>query len=309
MATENDKPTAPPTDQPTDQPATKAERPSRDHVLRAMTEDGSFRVIAARTTDTVQGVLDAQRPPDAVAKLLGDLVTGTIFLRETMAPDHRVQGILGGDDMKSRLIADAHADGSTRGLVQLPKGRSHFPLGARSRLHMMRSLYSGALQQGVVAFPEGGDVSSALMEYMQISEQVVTFVAVSSIVKDGRCEAAGGYLVQLLPETSRDGLAAMTERLAEFAHIDSILVTADADPAKLLEAVLEGHPFKRVGDSPLRFGCNCSGERVAASLATLPKHDIADLIKQGEVLEITCDYCGTHYKIAPDHLRSLLAEN
>lgn len=295
--------------QATEKSPEKPARPSRDHVLRAMTEDGSFRVIAARTTDTVQGVLDAQRPPDAVAKLLGDLVTGTIFLRETMAPDHRVQGILGGDDMKSRLVADAHPDGTSRGLVQLARGRSIFPLGARSRLHMMRSLYTGALQQGVVAFPEGGDVSSALMEYMQISEQVVTFVAVAAVVKQGRCEAAGGYLVQLLPETSRDGLAAMTERLGRFEHIEAILLRGDADPGKLLDAVLEGHPYRRTGDSPLSFGCNCSSERVAGSLATLPKTDIADLIKQGEVLEITCDYCGEHYKIAPDHLRGLLAEN
>ncbi len=280
-----------------------------DHVLRAMTEDGAFRVVAARTTDTVQGVLDAQRPPDAVGKLLGDLVTGTIFLRETMAPDHRVQGILVGEDLKSRLVADAHPEGTTRGLVQLAGGRTSFPLGPRSRLMMMRSLYTGALQQGVVAFPEGGDVSSALMEYMQVSEQVVTFVTVSSIVKRGRCEAAGGYLVQLLPETRRDGLAAMTERLGKFQDIDALIASGAGDPAALLAAVLAGHPFHRVGDEPLRFGCNCSGERVAASLATLPKTDIATMVADGEVLEIACDYCKQEYRIAPDHLRSLLAEN
>jgi molecular chaperone Hsp33 len=282
---------------------------AHDHVLRAMTDDGAFRVIAARTTDTVQGVLDAQRPADSVGKLLGDLVTGTIFLRETMSPDYRVQGFLTGDDGRSRLIADAHPEGITRGLVQLAKGKTAFPLGARSRLTMMRSLHSGALQQGVVEFGVGGDVSAALMEYMQISEQIVTFVAVSSIVRDGKCEAAGGYLVQLLPETRRDGLAAMTERLAKFTHIDALIRSGEADPDKLLAAVLEGHPFHTVGEEDLRFGCNCSNERVAASLATLPKTDIADLIRSGEVLEIACDYCKVEYKIAPDHLRGLLAEN
>jgi molecular chaperone Hsp33 len=282
---------------------------SRDHVLRAITEDGAFRVVAARTTDTVQGVLDAQRPDDAVAKLLGDLVTGTIFLRETMAPDHRVQGILTGDDGQSRVVADAQPDGSTRGLVQLARGRTSFPLGAHSRLHMMRSLYTGALQQGVVAFPEKGDVSSALMEYMQVSEQIVTFVAVSSIVKDGKCEAAGGYLVQLLPEAQHEGLAAMTQRLSSFSHVDALIASAAGDPAALLAAVLQGHPFRRVGEDALRFGCACSEERLAASLATLPKNDVKELVETGEVLEITCDYCKKEYGISPERLRGLLSDN
>ena len=33
---------------------------SDDHVIREMTDDGAFRVLTLRTTDTVQAVIEAQ---------------------------------------------------------------------------------------------------------------------------------------------------------------------------------------------------------------------------------------------------------
>jgi molecular chaperone Hsp33 len=45
------------------------------------------------------------------------------------------------------------------------------------------------------------------------------------------------------------------------------------------------------------------------SLATLPRSDIEDLIRSGEVLDITCDYCRKDYQVPPGQLRPLLTSN
>jgi molecular chaperone Hsp33 len=65
-------------------------------------------------------------------------------------------------------------------------------------------------------------------------------------------------------------------------------------------------PFARLSQSRLGFACQCSQVRVMASLATLPRSDIQDLVKDGDVLEIRCDYCGEEYRIHPAQLRALL---
>ena len=70
------------------------ENERRDSVVRAITDDGSFRVVALRTTDTVRAIAAAQRVKGDEARWLGELVTGTVLVRETMAPDLRVQGVL-----------------------------------------------------------------------------------------------------------------------------------------------------------------------------------------------------------------------
>jgi molecular chaperone Hsp33 len=281
-----------------------------DTALRALTDDGAFRVIAVRATETVREAITAQAVSGDVARLFAELLTGAILIRETMSPDLRVQAILQGDDRASRMIADANPDGTSRGLVQLAsssKGRGVMPVGQRGLLQVARTMHNGALHQGVVAVPDTGSISGALMRYMIDSEQVVSVAAVGcKLDAEGQVRAAGGYILQLLPEVGEGPLAIMTERMRDFEKMEPLFEKGSAEPEALLREILWGMPWTEVGADPLRFGCNCSEARVVASLASLPRHEIQDMIKDGKVLEIGCDYCGRQYRISPEQLRGLL---
>jgi molecular chaperone Hsp33 len=282
-----------------------------DLVVRAITADGAFRVIAVRTTETARDVASAQNARGPRARLLAEMLTASVLVRETMAPDLRVQAILQGDDPKTRIVADSFPDGTTRGLVQLRNG-ADVALGERSVLQMMRTLHSGQIQQGVVQASKSGGISGALMEYMQASEQVVSFAAVGAIQSEEGVTSAGGYIVQLLPEASEGPLMLMTERLRDFPSIEALLEQDEAAPEKLLREVLYGMPYDEVGRGTLRFECRCSDERLLATLLSLPRDDVRELIKSltpGELLEIDCDYCQRHYRISPERLRGMLASN
>ena len=282
-----------------------------DHVVRAITADGAFRVIAVQTTDTARGVASAQQAKGARARLLAEMLTASVLVRETMAPDLRVQAILQGDDPKTRIVADSFPDGTTRGLVQLRDG-GDVSLGERSVLQMMRTLHTGQIQQGMVQASKAGGISGALMEYMQASEQVVSFAAVGALGEGENVTSAGGYIVQLLPEASEGPLMVMTERLKEFPSIETLLEHDAAAPEKLLSEVLYGMPWDEVGRGALRFECRCSDERLLATLLSLPRDDIRELVKGlsvGELLEIDCDYCQRHYRISAERLRGVLDAN
>jgi molecular chaperone Hsp33 len=279
-----------------------------DSVVRAITDDGAFRVIVALTTGTVRGVALAQGARGETARVLGELVTGAVLIREAMAPKLRVQAILRPAGGGGTLVADAHPDGTSRGLVSFGAGRAEVDvsMGPGALLQMMRSLPNGALHQGVVAVPEGGGIPGALMAYMQESEQVVSTIGVVAVVEGGEVAVAGGYLVQLLPEVERGPLAVMTERLADFTRLDEVLGAPGVTPDVLLGELLYAMPYTRLEASRLAFGCRCSQVRVVSTLATLPRSDIHDLVKDGEVLEIHCDYCGKEYRIPPAQLTALL---
>lgn len=278
-----------------------------DHALRAITLDGAFRVVAIRTTDTARAVVLAQQASGGRAGLLAEMLTGAVLVRETMSPDLRVQGILQGDDPKTRIVTDCFPDGSVRGLVQARPG-TEVTLGERSVLQMMRTLATGEVQQGIVQASAKGGISGALMEYMQASGEVVSFIAVGATLDpDGSVAEAGGYVVQLLPEVGDGPLMLMTERLKEFPSIKDLLREGHAEPGVLLDEVLYGMPFEIVGRDEVRFECKCSDERLLQSLASLPKADIRELLDDPSVLEIDCDYCGRHYRFAPEKLRGMLA--
>src|SRR5690606_7159234 len=195
------------------------------------------------------------------------------------------------------------------GLVQMPDGTSEIRLGDDAILQMMRTMPNGRINQGVVQVPRKGGISEALMVYMQTSEQVDTMLAVSALLdKDGRIEAAGGYLVQLLPEVGRGPLMVMTERLEDFRNIDRQL-KEDFSPVRLRDELLYGMPFTHLDETPVRFECWCSESRLIAALATLDRAEIKSMIDDGAPLEIVCDYCGKDYRIHPSSLRGLLRKS
>ena len=282
-----------------------AEPSPSDNALRAETDDGAFRAIAVRTTDTVRQMLAKQSLWGAEAVHLADLVTGAILLRETMAPAHRLQCLLRSADGGCLWVAESHPDGGARGLLTRKDKNASASI-AGGTLEVVRTLQNGEVHRGVVQVP-GSTVSQALMVYLQESEQVVSMVAIACELGDDHVVAAGGYIVQLLPEVGRGPLAIMTERLRDFEHIGPLLAKTDAATSPLLDELLYGMPFTRVDERPLDWRCRCSKERVLATLATLSAADLASLREDGKPVQLSCDFCRSDYVVTPDELHALAA--
>jgi molecular chaperone Hsp33 len=281
---------------------------SGDSALRAMTDDGAFRVITTRMTDTVQAALSTQKAWGENGRFLGELLVGSVLVRETMAPTHRVQGMFRTRDRRGQLVADAHPDGGTRGLLARQGGLTDVSLDGGT-LEMMRTLYTGEVHRGVVQLPQQAGLSEALMTYMADSEQVASMIAVACVLEGERVKAAGGYIVQLLPEVGRAPLAIMAERLRDFQRIDTLLAAIDAAPEPLLDELLYGMPFTRLEQRPLSFKCRCDTVRVMSALASLSREELQALLSDARPIEMECDYCGRQYSVGPVELQGLLQQS
>jgi len=281
--------------------------PTRDRVVRALTDDDTVRVMVAVTSRTVRGAIEAQRARGETARHFADLLTGAVLVRETMAPQYRVQAVLKGARGRGTLVADAHPDGLTRGLVQVSDDE-RLTLGAGGSLLMMRG-GANRMYRSVTEPPDGGSVAEALMVYLQTSEQIISVTAVGATTRDDSIEHAGGYLVQLLPGAARGPLMVMTERLAAMPPIGELLASVGGDADALLAELLYLMPHTKLGDSDVRHGCLCDVNAVLASLGTLPREEIVELMKGDEVLELSCDYCRTEYAIPTTRLEGLLARS
>jgi redox-regulated HSP33 family molecular chaperone len=81
-----------------------------DRAKRALTDDNAFRVITVDATETVRGVITAQKVSGEAARVFAELVVGAVLVRETMSPDLRVQAILQSGDAAKPWSSDrAHA--------------------------------------------------------------------------------------------------------------------------------------------------------------------------------------------------------
>jgi molecular chaperone Hsp33 len=271
-----------------------------------MTSDGAFRVIAAITTDTVTRAVRTQGLSGGDARKLAELITGAVLLRETTSPGRRVQ-ILMRDRLGGVLVADAMPDGSNRGIVNPGSTDTVIRSGGDTTMQVSYTMRNGALHQGLVDVPAGSDLSTALMRYMQQSEQTVSVISVTAL-GDGAegLTAAGGYVVQLLPEAERPALRAMTRHLDELDSLDRLLSGPVTSSRDLVSRLLMGFEHAELADSPLCFGCTCSEERVLSGLARLGPDDVASLVGSDAPLEVRCDACGQRYEIDPEDLRAFV---
>lgn len=281
--------------------------PQADQFVSAVADDLSFRVVSVRTTDTVGAAIEAQGVRGEPARQLAHLITGAVLLRVTMAPQLRVQGILHGAAKSGQLVADAHPDGWCRGLVKVASDQPELTLGEGSVLQMMRSLPNGQLHQGMVEVPSRGGIPAALMGYMQHSEQVLSALDTCCAMEGDHTVAAGGYVVQLLPEVPEGSLMVMTERLDhDFQDLSAVMMGLGGSAGDLLAELLHGIPHQILEQAPLRFDCNCSQVRVMSSLATIGRAEIEEMVDDAQPLQITCEYCSAEYTVEPERLRGLL---
>lgn len=274
---------------------------TNDRVVRLMTMDGAFRLMAAVTTDTARGALGAQSTGDALGLRLAELITSAILVRETTQPARRVQ-MVWRDRAGRSLVADALPDGLNRGMVN-PGDPEAVAEDGDHVLSVNYTLPNGELHQGLIAIAAGDDMSTSLMRYFNQSEQITAMVAIGVLGGPGGVRACGGYVVQLLPEATPDVIEAMYQQLGRLEPIEQLLEGRGKTAADLARAVFEGFEHAELASSPLRFGCTCSETRVMLSILTLPDDDVQSMI-EGDPLDVRCDACGTSYTIDPDAVRA-----
>lgn len=282
---------------------------ARDRAVTTVTADGSFRVITLRSTHTVAAAIAAQRAKGRSAEHLADLITGSVLVRLTVAPEFRVQSLIRGRTGKGTIVADCHPDGACRGMLRETAGPVE--VGPGSLVQVSRSLPNAKIHQGIVEVPDAYGISGALMVYMLESEQVTSVIGVGCVMSENdRVAVAGGWIVQLLPECREPPLELMYQRMRlDFASPTSVLRNFAGDPDVIQSEILYGIDYETTSRTEIMHRCGCSHERVFASLASLGPSELEDIVRKGETLFISCDYCGRPYEIAAETLRGLIVSS
>jgi molecular chaperone Hsp33 len=269
-----------------------------------MTMDGAFRVIATITTETANAACAAQGLSEGAGARLAELLTCAVLLRETTQPTRRVQ-LVWRDRRGGVMVADSLPDGTTRGIVN--PGKEQHAAAAEHILQVNYTLPNGSLHQGVVSIGDDTDLANALMQYLQTSEQIVAMAALGAVPGGGAGGAVarvGGFLVQVLPEVTHEGLEQLTAKLGELAKIDVLVAEAGADPRSIVARVLEGFPSAELANTPVAFGCTCSEARIILGILSLGSEEVASM-EAGDPLEVRCDACGAKYMIEPSSIRAM----
>jgi molecular chaperone Hsp33 len=289
-----------------------------DYLVRATALDGLVRAFAIDATDVVNEIVRRHSTaPVATAALgrlsIGALLFGALLKEETHMVTIRMQG----DGPAGTLLASANANGGVRGLVSNPqpdveqvrngKLNVRAAVGTSGYLTVTRDLGLGQPYVGTVEIVSG-EVGEDLAHYLARSEQTPSAVGIGVFVQpDGLAEAAGGYLVQLMPGITGRDAASIEQTLHGLPHPTTMLRSGDA-PEDILARVF-GTGMQILDTRDVRFECHCSRDRAERAIRMLGRQAIVEMIDEGAQrggAEVTCEFCRERYLIPLADLRSML---
>jgi molecular chaperone Hsp33 len=282
----------------------------RDALLRASAFEGSIslRVLSATNLVREAALRHGTSPTATVA--LGRALMGGLLLATEGQDGERVQLRVRGNGPIGTLLVTADSEGLVRGYAANPT--TDVPLRGDhlgvcdaigfGELHVERNHASWKHPYaGIVPIVEG-EIAQDLARYLLESEQKPSAVALGVCLgPEGEVEAAGGYLVQSLPDADSTILADFERRVAETLH-PSELLRGGATVEELLSRLLGDTRSEASHTIEPRFTCPCNLERVIRAALLLGREEIREIIEADETLEVRCEFCAELYRIPPDEL-------
>ena len=280
----------------------------KDTLQRFLFENLAIRGELVHLDATWQAVLERHDYPQAVQKVLGELMSAVSLLMATLKFKGQLIAQIQGDGPISLLVVEGSSDKTLRAMTTCKNDdfndESLHGLFGDARLVITLEPEQGERYQGIVALT-GENLAGALTDYLLRSEQLDTNIW---LVADDK--QAAGLLIQKLPETK------------ETQYRSNILGVAEADPEKdvdgwnriqqlsstikdeeLLELNAEEIIHRLYHEEDIRlfdaelisFRCRCSRERVANMLLSLGAEEVQSMIKELTKIEVACEFCNHNY--------------
>ena len=287
-----------------------------DKLIRGNSTDGSIRVFTAITTDTVNEAHRIHQTSATTSAALGRLLTaGAILGAQLKSEKDSLTLQINGDGPLGMMTVVANSNSEVRGYVENPT--ADLPTNSRGKLDV-----SGVIGKGFLSVIRdldlkepyigrtpliSGEIAEDLTYYYAKSEQIPTAIALGVLVDtDLSIKAAGGYMIQLMPEATEETADKLTNIIEALPPVTDMIVNG-MSAEDMAFAVTDGFDMLLELNAPSpQYKCNCSRERMERALISLGKKEIYDIIEEQGEAEMTCRFCDNVYTFSKDELTELM---
>lgn len=276
-----------------------------DYIVRGVAALGQIRCFAITSKNLVEEARKRHNTSPVMTAALGRLLSGGAMMGSMMKNE------------KDLLTLQIQCSGPAKGLTVTADAFGHvkgyainpvvsLPASPAGKLDVGKALDLGVLTvikdiglkepySGQVQLVSG-EIAEDLTYYFATSEQTPSAVALGVLMnKNNTVAQAGGYIIQLMPDTSEEIIQKLEERLANIEPVTTLLAKGYT-PENMLEEILKDMDVAFSEEKiPASFSCNCSKERVKKALISLGSKEIESIIEDQELIEMNCHFCNTNY--------------
>lgn len=287
-----------------------------DYLIRAITTNKEIRALAVKSTNVVREAQERHQTTPVATAALGRVITGALLTGSLVKSGDEIVLKIEGSGPAGKIVADANQEGEVRGYIKNPNldlyqtdsgkldvakavGAGELSL---TKIMRMKEPYTGSV--ALVS----GEIGEDLTYYFTASEQTPSAVGVGVLVDtDLSVKAAGGFIIQLLPDASEETIKMLEKNLENIKSV-SQMIENGMTPEELLTELLGDMDYRIMARKDVQFKCRCSRERSYELLAGLGKKDIEELLSEEDKVEIRCHFCNKTYTFDSEEVEELLLE-
>lgn len=289
-----------------------------DYIIKAAAADYQIRCYAATTRNLAEAARQAHNTSPVATAALGRLLTAGAMMGGMMKGDDDILTLkIEGTGPIGGIVVTANSRADVKGYVYNPEVLIHAK--ENGKLDVSGSIGAGMLQViqdvglkepyvGQIALVSG-EIAEDLTYYYATSEQTPSSVALGVLMnRENTVRQAGGFILQLLPDTEEAVIGRLEARLAQLPPVTAMLDSGMA-PEDILQEALGEFGVEILEKAPTRFHCGCSKRRVEKAIVSLGEKDLRELAEAGEPIEVNCHFCSTSYTFEPQELSDILTRS
>lgn len=290
---------------------------SNSTILRAMTRDGSARVLVINSRKIVNDAIGFHKTSPTASAALGRLVTATSVIGTMLPEDGDTVTIsIQGDGEAGRLLAVGDYFGNVKGYIQNPmanppkKANGKLDVGAavgEGTISFVKSVGNIEPQVGTIELVSG-EIAEDIATYFAKSEQIPTVLSLGVLVDtDYTCLAAGGVLIQLMPFPDEETVDLIERNAADLVNISRYFAAGKTNE-EIMEIAMRDIPFDIFDTIEVGYKCDCSAKRMKEKIKSLGKAEILKMLDEqeaeGKARELTaiCRFCNSEYTFTEKEL-------
>lgn len=286
-------------------------------ILRAMTRDGSARILVINSKKLVNDMIKAHKTSPTATAALGRTITAASMIG-TMLPEEKntVTMTFSGNGKAGKIIAVADYYGNVKGYIANPlvnppkKSNGKLDVGTAvgaGILSVVKDLGNDELQTGTTEIVSG-EIAEDIASYFAVSEQIPTVLSLGVRVdRDYSCLAAGGVLIQLMPFPDENTVDLIERNASELANVSRLFEEGFSNK-EIMDIAMRDIPYDVFDTIDVNYKCDCSRRRMRTKIKSLGEKEILNMldeqVAEGKARELTavCRFCNSEYTFSEQEL-------
>lgn len=287
-------------------------------LITGMSKNREVRIYVAETTDMVENARQLhQLSPIATAALGRTITVAAMMGMMSKIDKEKLTLQIKGSNAIKLMVAIADTHGNVKAYTTDPQAVNLFneagkldvgtAIGKEGQLIVIRDLgmkepFIG--QTNLVT----GEIAEDIAAYFAQSEQQPSAIGLGvSLSKDAVVKKAGGFIVQILPETTDETITQLESNLTGMPPLTQFFEEG-LDVIQVAGQIFAGLGLDELETYDLKYQCDCNREKMETALISLGKSELLSIIDEDGEAELVCHFCNSKYHFTEEQLLALIKE-